>query len=46
MQEAVVLEAAPTEESVEGVKSLFPGHGLGVGTVNVGGALRRQRVGV
>ena len=46
MQEAVVLEATPTEESVEGVKCLFPGHGLGVGTVDVGGALGRQRVGV
>ena len=46
VQEAVVLEATPTEESVEGVKCLFPGHGLGVGTVDVGGALGRQRVGV
>ena len=46
VQEAVVLEAAPTEESVEGVKCLFPGHGLGVGTVDVGGAFRRQCVGV
>ena len=46
MQEAVVLEAASAEQRVEGVHRLVSGHGLGERPVDVGRALRRQRVGV
>lgn len=44
MQEAVVLEAAAAEERVEGVHGLVARHGLGERPVDVGRALRRQRV--
>ena len=40
VKEAVVFEAAPAEECVEGVQRLFPLHRLGVGAVDVGCALR------
>lgn len=42
MEEAVVFEAAPAEERVEGVQRLLPLHRLGEGSVQVGGAQRRQ----
>lgn len=46
VQEAVVLEAASTEERVEGVHGLVARHGLGERPVHVGRALgrRTQRV--
>lgn len=46
VKEAVVFEAAPAEECVEGVQRLFPLHRLGVGAVDVGCALRGERIGV
>lgn len=36
VQEAVVFEASPAEESVEGVQRLLPLHRLGKGSVQVG----------
>lgn len=42
MEEAVVFEAAAAEERVEGVQRLLPLHRLGEGSVQVGGAQRRQ----
>lgn len=42
VEEAVVFEAAPAEERVEGVQRLLPLHGLGEGSVQVGGAQQRQ----
>lgn len=44
VQEAVVLEAAATEQRVEGVHGLVARHGLRQRPVDVGRALRRQRV--
>lgn len=46
MQKAVVFEAAAAEEGVEGVQGLLPLDRLRAGPVDVGGALRRQHVGV
>lgn len=46
MKEAIVFEATTTKKCVEGVQRLLPLHGLGVGAVDVGGALRGKRVGV
>lgn len=43
MQEAVVFEAAPAEQSVEGVQALLPLHGASVGAVDVRRALGWQR---
>lgn len=45
MQEAVVFKAAPAEEGVERVQALLPLHGLGVGAVDVRGALWGERPG-
>lgn len=42
VEEAVVFEAAAAEERVEGVQRLLPLHRLGEGSVQVGGAQRRQ----
>lgn len=42
VKEAVVFEAAAAEERVEGVQRLLPLHRLGEGSVQVGGAQRRQ----
>lgn len=42
MKEAVVLEAAPTEEGVKGVHGLFLWYTLCVRTIDVGGTLRWQ----
>ena len=46
MKEAVVFKAAPAEKCVEGVQRLLPLHGLGIGAIDVGGALRGKSVGV
>ena len=46
MKEAVVFEAAPAEECVEGVQRLLPLHRLGIGAVDVGCALWGERIGV
>lgn len=46
VQEAVILEAAATEERVEGVQGLLALHRPGVGAVDVGRALRRKCIGV
>lgn len=45
MQEAVVLEAAAAEQSVEGVQALLALYRAGVGPVDVGRALRGQSTG-
>ena len=42
MEEAVIFEAAPAEERVEGVQALLALHRLGVWSVDVGGALGGQ----
>lgn len=44
MQKAVIFEAAPAEERVEGVQGLLPLHRLRARPVDVGSALRGQRV--
>lgn len=44
MQKAVVFEAAPAEERVEGVQGLLALHRLRAGPVDVGGALRGQHI--
>ena len=46
VKEAVVFEAAPAEECVEGVQRLLPLHRLGIGAVDVGCALWGERIGV
>ena len=46
MEEAIVLEAAATEESVEGMHRLLPGNRLRVGSVYVRGAFGGQTAGV
>lgn len=45
MEEAVVFEAAPAEERVEGVQALLALHGPSVRAVDVGRALGGQRSG-
>lgn len=45
MQEAVVLEAAAAEQSVEGVQALLALHRAGVGPVDVGRAFGGQSAG-
>lgn len=45
VEEAVVFEAAPAEQSVEGVQALFALHGASVWTVDVRRAFRGQRAG-
>lgn len=45
MQEAVVLEAAAAEQSVEGVQALLALHRAGIRPVDVGRALRGQSAG-
>lgn len=42
VEEAVVFEAAPAEQRVEGVQRLLSLDRLGERAINVGGALRRK----
>lgn len=46
VKEAIVFEAAPAKERVEGVQRLLPLHRLGVGAIDVGRALRWKCIGI